>query len=347
MALFDLKVRLIPDASQLKKELRKQQRGAGSSAAGSVGSAALGGAVGAEAAHLGDVKVSGFGKMLGLLGGISLILKGLQPFLEPVVKLLSLLILTFFLPFKDVWAKALKKLAEGIVASAATVENSGEMINSAVAIVAGSGEKMGTELDNIRENLKQGFMNVVENFKQGNIIGGIISGINFALSSLITFIIVGGATIGKGLAWIVLKMWDFQQWIASLPEKLWEFLKKGFEWFMDVGPRLWEIIKSPFEWLRDKLSSVIKSISGFFGGGKKGGSTSGDDFILRPDGKLIKTNPGDTIMGFKGNTPPGGTGGGSVTINFNNPVVRQDSDLQKLAQEISRIMAVQNRRRFS
>lgn len=70
-------------------------------------------------------------------------------------------------------------------------------------------------------------------------------------------------------------------------------------------------------------AGIGNKISNFFGRESNvqfqtgGGITNVTDFILQPGGRLIKTDPQDTIVGFKGGG--GGFGGGStnITNNFN------------------------------
>lgn len=60
-----------------------------------------------------------------------------------------------------------------------------------------------------------------------------------------------------------------------------------------------------------------------------------NDFILTGDGKIIEPAADDTIVGFNGNGPiqPGG-GGGDVTVNINDPVMKEDVDVQQVVDEV-------------
>ena len=94
-------------------------------------------------------------------------------------------------------------------------------------------------------------------------------------------------------------------------------------------------------------AAIVEKIFGssIFGGGGSSNSEDTGDFILRPNGQLIKTDPRDTIVGFKG-PGPSGAGGGTV-ININNPVVRDDADLRKLTEMISMRLQTQLKGRIS
>jgi hypothetical protein len=60
-----------------------------------------------------------------------------------------------------------------------------------------------------------------------------------------------------------------------------------------------------------------------------------NDFILTGNGELIQPAANDTIVGFNGNGPiqPGG-GGGEVTVNINDPVMKEDVDVQQVVDEV-------------
>jgi len=72
---------------------------------------------------------------------------------------------------------------------------------------------------------------------------------------------------------------------------------------------------------------------------------SGQDFILRPNGDMIKADPRDTLIATKTPESLVNGGGGSIIININNPSVRNDQDIRKLANEVSRVLAQQGSRR--
>ena len=54
-----------------------------------------------------------------------------------------------------------------------------------------------------------------------------------------------------------------------------------------------------------KLSTIGRGISGLFGRGRNRGVRRVNDFIIRPSGQVLETNPQDTIVGMKN---PGGMG---------------------------------------
>jgi hypothetical protein len=63
-------------------------------------------------------------------------------------------------------------------------------------------------------------------------------------------------------------------------------------------------------------------------------------FMPRTSGMVINSNISSQLSSMlSGN----GGGGSNVTININNPVVRNDADIRKLADQISRAQASQFR----
>jgi hypothetical protein len=65
-------------------------------------------------------------------------------------------------------------------------------------------------------------------------------------------------------------------------------------------------------------------------------------FVPRSNGMVLSNSISSRLMGMLGGAGSSGTAG-NVTININNPVIRNESDIRKLAQEISRVQASQFR----
>lgn len=120
--------------------------------------------------------------------------------------------------------------------------------------------------------------------------------------------------------------------IAFLPE-----LKKFGSW-------LWEKITTFIDSGMDKLkgigSWIWDKITGFFGGGKN--SRSVGDAIITPQG-VVHTNPNDFIIATK---DPSKLGGKGITININNPSVRNDMDIKKIADQVSMVLQRKTSGRF-
>lgn len=93
-----------------------------------------------------------------------------------------------------------------------------------------------------------------------------------------------------------------------------------------------------FNMLPGPLSTAVKGISKFGGGLVSGiqDVLTPNDFILTGGGKMIQPASNDTIVGFNGNGPiqPGAGGGGEVTVNINDPVMKEDVDVQRVVDEV-------------
>jgi len=109
-------------------------------------------------------------------------------------------------------------------------------------------------------------------------------------------------------------------------------------------------IKELFFGFIERLKGILNTISNFFKriipGGSSGGKSksSGDltDFISRPGQAPASFSPQDTIIGVKDPTKLG-----STNITINNPVIRDGSDITKLANEVSRVLQRQVNSRVS
>ncbi|MCK4827666.1 hypothetical protein KA005_68700, partial [bacterium] len=104
----------------------------------------------------------------------------------------------------------------------------------------------------------------------------------------------------------------------------------------------WDIISAPFRWLADKIRGIwdwFGDIGGRVGrwlGFQQGGVVPGP--VGAP--QLAVVHGGERII-------PAGAGMGSVTININNPMVRQTSDIKALINEMSRVLQRQMSGRIS
>lgn len=63
-----------------------------------------------------------------------------------------------------------------------------------------------------------------------------------------------------------------------------------------------------------------------------------NDFVITDSGRMLKTHPNDTIIGTKNPDSLGGGNGNTVNIRVDNPTVRDDRDIDKIAREIEKRM---------
>jgi len=204
-------------------------------------------------------------------------------------------------------------------------------------------------------------------------IAGIIVGIVRAFWGIIQVIwgywkwiyhkLVGGSLIPDLVNAII---WWFWKLPVAILNALKSILTNVYNWGADFVKNIGEGIKSMASKFKDALLSIFPSWArnSIWAGGtmvieiikniteriKKafGGSTeSAGDFILRPGGDLIKTDPRDTIMGFKGKGPS--SSGSEITINnYNTFNVSDKAEMEKmlnannskLTEEVKRLIGI-------
>lgn len=123
------------------------------------------------------------------------------------------------------------------------------------------------------------------------------------------------------------------------------------------------------QWLWDAITGVIapglKAVAGigdfvkehFSTGGESTKKSAGvlvdlatitlpfqNDFVMRPGQGAVPFSSSDTLIGVKDTSK---LGGGSVTINVNNPTVRSENDIRKLVDMISKKLQQKGNRRMS
>jgi len=268
---------------------------------------------------------------------LSSLLGDLRKILEPLFKLLSIMLLLVFLPLMPLYKDLLKGLSKLV---------------GAIAKIT----KPGGASEFVQE--------------KGKGVAAIVAGILIAVGSVILFAVGGwvvvllGAivaiiiTFWEDIANLFISAWDniispAFQWIGEQVRTLWEgvilpawmflsevglwiweqILKPAWNFLSEVGSWIWNIISSPFRWLADKVNSIISWFSNV-GSRVKSSINPFNDFIQRPGQGPTAFSPQDTIIGVKN---PGSLGG-STTININNPSIRQTSDIKLLANEVSRVL---------
>jgi phage-related protein len=292
---------------------------------------------------------------------LSSLLGDVYKIVQPLFKMLSLLLLIFFMPFMPIIEMLIEKLSEfakwlldsdGIKQITAFVQIIADVISWIItaikeivtAILGGLaivitgfillGKLIWEGMKLIWETTKKAFTAFWEILKESweqlkqNFIK-LWEGIKWVWTDLIKPVF---EWLASGIAWVwtdVIKpafefLKDVGQWVWD------KILQPAFNWLADVGTKIWDILKKPFDWLADK----IKSINIF----KENEDTSVNDAIIKPNGDIIRTHPKDYIFATKTPEKMMGGGQGNVTVNINNPSVRNDSDIKKIAEEVSKVM---------
>lgn len=120
--------------------------------------------------------------------------------------------------------------------------------------------------------------------------------------------------------------------IANFGDWIWDLFKAGLAGIANLGSMIWDVIKGA-------LSSIGR-IFGFAGGGSVSG---GVPIIVGERGPelFVPSGSGSIISNNRLR------GGGGITINVNNPVVREDADIRKLTEMIGRKLQSNASRGFS
>ena len=170
-------------------------------------------------------------------------------------------------------------------------------------------------------------------FGLGTLVGVIIAPIvNFFLD------------VGKIIGAIIIKS---VQLLFNFGVKIGEALAKSIKLIGNIGQRVWDIIKSGFEFIKNALRNAANGILGFVNRLIPGRRF---DVPLLAAGGIV-TRPTLAVVGERGPEaviPLNQAGGfGEITININNPSVRSEQDIKKIADAVSRVMAQKKLRGFA
>lgn len=156
----------------------------------------------------------------------------------------------------------------------------------------------------------------------------------------------------KALAFIGnlgIRIWDFilnaLSFIGDLGVKIWDFIKNGLKFIGNIGVKIWDFLKSGFDFIKNALKGVANAFISL------ANKVPGVSIAKLAEGGIVN-KPTLALIGEAGPEaviPLSKMGGGfgGMTININNPSVRNDSDIKKIANEVSRALQRQNKGRFS
>ncbi|MCP6727484.1 MAG: hypothetical protein KJI69_05750 [Patescibacteria group bacterium] len=274
-------------------------------------------------------------RVLVTVASIAAVITALDFIIRPLAALLTAILTLLFLPLLPFFKPALQAIAAFLPILA-------KVSQEATKIVQKIFDKITDFLTDIINNI----------IKVGKIIVGVIKGIFKGVANIAKFlleeIIKPGfeflLTIGT-LLWNTIIKPGFE-FLSDIGSRIWnEIVKPGFSFLLDVGQKAWNLMKSGFDFVKDALRRAANAIIT---------AVNRIPFVNIPRiaaGGIV-TRPTLAVIGERGpeaviplNQARGF--GGNITINFNNPVIREERDLRKIADQISRIMAQQKLRGFA
>ncbi len=296
----------------------------------SLGSIGIGkkGAAGAGAGGGAGVLGAGLTKMTGLLAIIAAVVEGMSFILKPIMSLFKVILMLLFLPLVPILKPTMQALAAFIKWFAPVMMS----------------------VSNWIEKVYYGILDFIVALILG--VKGVFKGVFAALGAGWDMIKNAGKWIWDNILMpgfmvlgdLGLKIWGVIKglFIGTIDavDQVWDWFKGLFEGTIDVIVNVWDWFKGLFEGTINVATTLWNWFKGLFGIGRK--SRSVEDAIITPQG-VVHTDPQDFIIATKN---PAGLGG-SVVININNPSVRQDSDINKLANQVSIVLQRQMPRRFS
>lgn len=189
-------------------------------------------------------------------------------------------------------------------------------------------------------NMKARFNDFVDGIKD------VARGIGKSLSGIIKL----GLGLVKGVFTGEWDLWsegwqNFVDGIGDIINGLKTSVSATFTWLSDMFKDLIQYIKD----LKTELSGegVLSTIRNRIGAPVGGAMDWLSDLLPFANGGIV-TRPTAALIGERGPeaiVPLGKMGGMGTTVNINNPVVRNDSDINAIAEQVSRVLE-DNRRRF-
>ncbi len=368
-----LRVKIIPDVTELKKAFNKL----------AIGGAGTGGNKLEKQAREEGTKRSKentriLGSLKNILKFVSLsafvasLFAGLIRIMEPVFRLFSVILSLLFLPLIPILKPVLKKLGEfaGALATAGTDFLAGDIdfseflgkVADAIREIFLTEEVKTAVFDglvNLFNELGQfvgengvaiisGFTKAVIAFLKGLALGflAFIDGLSQEFNNFGKILVVALTLIVTGIViafggWIALLAVVLGTLAFKLGLKIGEALEKIAIKIRDTWNTFIDNVKGIFDSIIRKIKDFLSGLGGLLsrGGGR---TTSVGDAIIRPNGQIIKTDPADTLIATKNPEALGGGGGGqfifSPTINLNGPI-DSELDIRRVAEQIAQMGA--------
>ncbi|KKM97646.1 hypothetical protein LCGC14_1166040 [marine sediment metagenome] len=272
-------------------------------------------------------------RVLATVAGIALVITALDFIIKPLAALLTAILTLLFLPLLPIMVPVFKVLAKLIPQIAKFSQKASNIIQKLVDFFTGTtlGKFLINPFGFLIDFLKKG-AGVLLNIGQFLIDNFIVPGFLFLID------------VGKRIWTSILRpAWEF---LSDIGSRIWnEIIKPGFSFLLNVGQRAWNLMKSGFNFVKDALRRAANAIIT---------AVNRIPFVNIPKlaGGGIVTRPTLAVVGEKGpeaiiplNQARGF--GGNITININNPIVREERDLKKLADQVSRIFAKNKLRGFA
>ena len=326
MAKADIRIKLIPDTKELDKALKKP---------GKLG-LAFGGGNGEGKSEKTTAK--GVTKGLGIIGAILGVLSSLDFIIKPVFALFRAILTLLFLPLIPIMKPALKAMADALPKLIELSISMSDKIQQMVDFFSQPPAKIAEDIFNL-ENLKKAAIGFVKFFfNLGQFIGEIIS-------PIVIFFVNVGKVIGEIIVFAIKR---FAKFFFDVGVKIGERLITAFNSLKDLGKNLWNIIKDAFVFVKNTIINVIKSVANTIisllnilpGVGIPHLANGG--IVTRPTLAVVGEAGPEAVIPLN---KASGFGGG-ITVNINNPIVREDRDLKRLADAVSKQLQRSGQRGF-
>lgn len=325
-----------------------------------------------------NVGIKGLGRKLiltaGGIAGLGAIFQDVYRMLQPLVKILGLLFVVVFMPLMPLLMELAKKIGEfifdvaeaggglkGLVKVLTENFDADEFIGLASILAGMLIISFGTGLAGVGwaalifgivilhgDTMAQGIIEGVGKFWSA-VLAIVLIGTALLMLTVISMAFGGWAILLIALLFSVLI--TFWSTISQAFSDFWISVKEAWAitvaYVKGLGQWIAEGFKAMIQSIIDTISSWFSSVSGFVGnllGFAAGGPvTGGQSYIVGEKGPELFTprssgtiTPNDKLGGF-----------GGVTVNINNPVIRDGSDITKLANEVSRVLQRQVNSRVS
>lgn len=365
MAEMDLKLRIVPDISLLKKAVKDLSKDAtGGVEAGKKDEASK------DSKKL-LATVKSLFKVVGIVAiGALLISALLKPF-EPIIKLLGVILSLLFLPLIPLLKPVLLILAD---MAKNIAESAGAFLSGDIGLgefIAQVGSELITGFAAIVPVVLELFLQILNAFLEAlpvlipllgealeKVIAALVTFMPLFVDALIAFMeavpvekIIGALTtvILALIPFAGVLIEAFADFIAAIIPQIGKIVPSLVEAFVAIIeamiPLIPQLMDSLIVVMDALLTAMFAAITGkiknFFGFGGGGNETSVADAIIRPNGQIIRTDPADTLIATKDPGALGRSEGGfifSPTINLNG-AINSELDVRRMAEQIAQIGA--------
>ena len=172
---------------------------------------------------------------------------------------------------------------------------------------------------------------------------GVIVPVADAITSALMWVADG---ITAAILWAVNAIKNAFNFIVGLGKWIWDTIKAGLEFIGDLGSKIWEWFKGILSSIGDGLKSIVNGMIRILNKVPFVNVKQITDGVVSPGGQVVSVAPDDWLIATKDPKSLGG-GGDTINISVSGNSFKNENDMRKMVDMISKELQRKGNRSFS